>query len=79
MEPIIILALLIALGLLALRRGADSRDRSPTGEERCAALGMTWDGPPAGGLGSRRSPGGRRRGQRAPRPLARRSAPGRSA
>lgn len=46
MEPIIALAVLaafIALGPLAARFGYDSRDGSPSQEERLAAHGMTWN------------------------------------
>jgi hypothetical protein len=48
MELLIIVALLVALALLALRFGADSRDRPRGHEESQAAFGLTWAGGPAG-------------------------------
>jgi hypothetical protein len=48
MELLIIVALLVALALLAMRFGADSRDRTRAGEEDFAALGLAWDGSPTG-------------------------------
>jgi hypothetical protein len=40
MDLIVILAALIALGVLAHRYGYDSRDRLPSAEERLAAAGF---------------------------------------
>jgi hypothetical protein len=47
MEIMIAVALLVGLGLLAARFGADSRDGPRADEERLAASGVTWDGAPA--------------------------------
>ncbi len=50
MEAIVAVALLAVVGLLAVRFGADSRDRLVSNERVLAAHGMTWvelvDGPP---------------------------------
>jgi hypothetical protein len=51
MEPLIVLALLVALGLLAIRRGVDSRERPGAHEERLAGLGLSWDGSGGGDVG----------------------------
>jgi hypothetical protein len=42
-EWIVILALVVALGVLAQRYGYDSRDRPRSAEERLAAAGVTWE------------------------------------
>jgi hypothetical protein len=47
MELGIIATSIIALGLLAQRFGADSRDGMRTSESDFSGLGMSWDGPPA--------------------------------
>jgi hypothetical protein len=59
MEAIILVALLVALGLLATRYGYDSRSRLRSHEEDLAALGYTWA---EGGRAA--SAGGRRQGRR---------------
>ena len=43
MEVIVILAVVVALGVLAQRYGYDSRDRPRSAEERLAAAGVTWE------------------------------------
>jgi hypothetical protein len=59
MEAIILVALLVALGLLATRYGHDSRAHLRSREDELAASGYTW-----GEGGQAASAGGRRQGRR---------------
>lgn len=54
MELLVILAVLIAFDLLALRYGYDSRDRLRSDEEQQAAHGLTWPESAAKGGATRR-------------------------
>ena len=46
MELLVVLALLVALGVLAHRYGYDSRERPRSREEELAAGGITWERQP---------------------------------
>ena len=48
MEFLLVVGGLIGLVMLAIRFGHDSRDALNSAEQLQAALGMTWDGHPAG-------------------------------
>ena len=69
MDVLVLLVLLVALGLLANRYGADSRPRPRSHEEHLAALGHAWGelrpGAPAAASGPEqaRVPGGPRGGE----------------
>ena len=64
MEALILLALLVALGLLANRHGHDSRPQPRSPEEHLARLGHAWGeverAEPTAGRRQDRTPGGAR-------------------
>ena len=47
MEPLLLIVGFVALGVLAVRFGHDSRDALPSAEANLARLGARWNGRPA--------------------------------